>query len=82
MDGMEHLWNIADFVNHFSNFLLSKKYCTDFLINLNLHHLKGSLFHSPDTHELNICFWANSNIVMHPENKPFHFQVDSTVLLS
>ena len=26
MDGMEHLWSIADFGNHFSNFLLSKKY--------------------------------------------------------
>ena len=34
MDGTEHLWNIADFGNHFSNFLLSKKYCPDFLINL------------------------------------------------
>ena len=32
MNGMEHLWNTADFVNHFPNFLLSKKYCPDFLI--------------------------------------------------
>ena len=35
MDGMELLWNIADFGNHFSNFLLSKKYYPDFFINLN-----------------------------------------------
>ena len=25
MDGMEYLWNIAGFGNHFSNFLLGKR---------------------------------------------------------
>ena len=42
MDGMEHLWNIADFGNHFFNFLLSKKYCPDFLINLTFTSFEGS----------------------------------------
>ena len=40
--GMEHLWNIADFGNHFSNFLLSKKYCPDFFINLTFTSFEGS----------------------------------------
>ena len=42
MDGMELLSNIADFGNHFSNFLLSKKYFPDFLINLTFTFFKGS----------------------------------------
>ena len=42
MDSMEHLSNIADFGNHFSNFLLSKKYCPDFLINLTFTSFQGS----------------------------------------
>ena len=42
MNGMEHLWNIADFGNHISNFLLSKKYCPDFLINLTFTSFEGS----------------------------------------
>ena len=41
MDGKEHLWNIADFGNHFSNFLLSKKYCLYFLINLTFTSFEG-----------------------------------------
>ena len=50
MDGMEHLWNIADFGNHFSNFLLSKKYCSEFLINLTFTSFEGS-FISLTTHK-------------------------------
>ena len=42
MDGTEHLWNIAVFGNHFSNFLLSKKYCPDFFINLTFTSFEGS----------------------------------------
>ena len=42
MDGMEHLWNVANFGKHFSNFLLSKKYCPDFLINLTFTSFEGS----------------------------------------
>ena len=77
MDGTENLWNIADFGRHFSSFLLSNKYCPDFLINLPL---KGHLLHLSRT-------WTNQLFLSeqqhsHPENKPFHFQVDSTVLLS
>ena len=43
MDGMEHLRNIDGFENHFSTFLLSKKYCPDFLINVTLTSFEGSL---------------------------------------
>ena len=42
MDGMEHLWNIAGFGNHFSKFLLGKKYCPDFLMNLTFTSFEGS----------------------------------------
>ena len=49
VDGTEHMWNIADFGNHFSNFLLSKKYCPDFLINLTFTSFEGS-FTSLITH--------------------------------
>ena len=44
MDGMvwSYLWNIADFGNHFSNFLLSKMYCPDFFINLTFTSFEGS----------------------------------------
>ena len=42
MDGMEHLWNIAGFGNHFSNFLLGKEYCPDFLINLTFTSFERS----------------------------------------
>ena len=42
MDGMEHLWIIAVFGNYFSKFLLSKKYCPDFLINLTFTSFEGS----------------------------------------
>ena len=49
VDGTEHLWNIADFGNHFSNFLLGKKYCPDFLINLTFTSFEGS-FTSLITH--------------------------------
>ena len=42
MDGMEHLLNIADFRNHFPNFLFSKKYCPDFLINLSFTSIERS----------------------------------------
>ena len=42
MDGMEHLWNIAGFGNDFSNFLLSKRYCPEFLINLTFISFEGS----------------------------------------
>ena len=42
MDGMEHLWNIAGFGIHFSNFLLSKRYCPDFLTNLTFASFEGS----------------------------------------
>ena len=46
---IEHLWNIAEFGNHFSNFLLSKKCCPDFLINLTFTSFEGS-FTSLTTH--------------------------------
>ena len=41
MDGIEHVWNIADFGNHCSNFLLSKKYCPNFIINRTVTSYEG-----------------------------------------
>ena len=73
MDGMEHL---ADFGNHFSNFLLSKKYFPDFLINLTFTSFEGSFI------SLITQLFLSEQQRSHPENKPFHFHVDSTVLLS
>ena len=78
MDGMEYLWNIAGFGNHFSNFLLGKR-SISLQISLLLP-LKGRSFHLSHT-------WANHLFLnepqhSHPENKPFHFQVDPTVLFS
>ena len=49
MDGMEHLWNIAGFGNHFSNFPISHKYCPDVLINLTFTSFEGP-FNSLITH--------------------------------
>ena len=72
--------NIADFGNHFSNFLLVKKYCPDFLINLTFTSFDGS-FISLIT-QMNQSVVSGQQRHSHQENKRFHFQVDSTVLLS
>ena len=61
----------TDFGNHFSDFSLSKKYCPDFFIKLTFTSFEGSF--------ISLIKHMNHS---HPENKPFHFRVDSTVLLS
>ena len=81
IDGMDYLWNIADFGNQFFNFLLSKKYFPDFLINMTFTSFEG-LFISFITRMNQSFFSERTATYSHPENKPFHFQAESTVLLS